>query len=94
MHKMLALVLAVAFPLPLLPAAISQQDAHSGIAEVKTYGGFETAGIIVKVLNMDFDETVTIEYRKAGESGTIAFDMMGTIWRRACLDSKWTVSTK
>jgi hypothetical protein len=35
---------------------------------VKTYGNFETAGIIIKVDNMNFNETATIEYRKAGEA--------------------------
>ncbi|MBN2206177.1 MAG: right-handed parallel beta-helix repeat-containing protein [Candidatus Aminicenantes bacterium] len=40
--------------------------AASKIAEVKTYANFETAGVIVKVSGMDFDESATIEYRKAG----------------------------
>jgi len=42
--------------------------APSRIDAVKTCGNFETAGIDIKVLGMDFDETATIEYRKAGSS--------------------------
>ena len=42
--------------------------APSKIAEVKTYGNFETAGIIIKVEKMDFDESAKIEYRKSGET--------------------------
>jgi hypothetical protein len=44
--------------------------ATSSISEIKTYGSFETAGVIIKVEGMDFIESATIEYRKAG---TIAF---------------------
>lgn len=39
----------------------------SSISEVKTYGNFETAGLIIKVEGMDFDESATIEYRKTGD---------------------------
>ncbi len=42
--------------------------APSKITEVKTYGNFETAGIIIKVVGMDFDESAKIEYRKSGET--------------------------
>ena len=40
----------------------------SRISDVKTYGCFETAGVIIKVDKMDFDETATIEYRTSGET--------------------------
>jgi hypothetical protein len=49
-------------------AAPSLAVAASKIAEVKTYANFETAGIIIKVTGMDFDETAKLEYRKAGTS--------------------------
>jgi len=42
--------------------------APSWISEIKTYGNFETAGVIIKVEDMDFDESATVEYRKAGEA--------------------------
>ncbi len=38
----------------------------SNISEVKTYGNFETAGIIIKVDGMNFNESAQIEYKKAG----------------------------
>ncbi|MBI5324075.1 MAG: right-handed parallel beta-helix repeat-containing protein [Ignavibacteriae bacterium] len=38
----------------------------SNISEVKTYGNFETAGIIIKVDDMNFNEIATIEYKKTG----------------------------
>ena len=40
----------------------------SKISEVKTYGNFETAGIIIKVENMNFNESAKIDYRKKGET--------------------------
>jgi len=54
--------------LAILALAQSLAAASSKIAEVKTYGNFETAGIIIKVSGMDFDETAKIEYRKSGET--------------------------
>ncbi|OGU15315.1 MAG: hypothetical protein A2X63_07555 [Ignavibacteria bacterium GWA2_35_8] len=38
----------------------------SNISEVKTYGNFETAGVIIKVDGMNFNETAQIEYKKSG----------------------------
>ncbi|MEW6367814.1 MAG: right-handed parallel beta-helix repeat-containing protein [Acidobacteriota bacterium] len=52
----------------LLAAASSALGAPSRIAEIKTYGCFETAGVIIKVDKMDFDETASIEYRRSGET--------------------------
>jgi hypothetical protein len=46
--------------------------APSLISEVSTYGNFETAGVLIKVEGMDFNESATLEYRKAGD----------VIWRR------------
>jgi hypothetical protein len=40
--------------------------APSWISEVKTYGNFETAGVIIKVVGMDFDESASLKYKKAG----------------------------
>ncbi len=42
--------------------------APSWISEVKTYGNFETAGIIIKVEGMDFNESAIIQYKKIGEA--------------------------
>jgi len=40
----------------------------SGIAAVSTYGNFETAGIIIRVEGMDFNESAALRYRKTGET--------------------------
>lgn len=61
----LGMVLGILCLGPLLAAAPSR------ISEVKAYGNFETAGVMIKVADMDFDESATIEYRKAGD----------TVWR-------------
>jgi hypothetical protein len=45
----------------------SLSAAPSSISEVKTYGNFETAGVMIKVEGMDSDESATVEYRKTGE---------------------------
>jgi hypothetical protein len=58
-----ALGLAAVFGLAQALAA-----APSRIVEVKTYGNFETAGVIIKVDKMDFDESAKLEYRKKGET--------------------------
>ncbi|TAL69717.1 MAG: T9SS type A sorting domain-containing protein [Bacteroidetes bacterium] len=44
----------------------SNQLYGSNISDVKTYGNFETAGIIIKIDGMNFNETATVEYKKTG----------------------------
>lgn len=40
----------------------------SSIAEVSTYGSSETAGVLIKVEGMNFNESALIEFRRSGEA--------------------------
>lgn len=42
--------------------------AASAIAAVAVYGNFETAGVDLRIENMNFNESATLEYRRAGET--------------------------
>ncbi len=58
-HMAMILFWLAAFLLPAEAAAITA---------VETYGNFETAGVTLTLSGLDFDETATIEYRRAGDA--------------------------
>lgn len=39
----------------------------SSISQTQAYGNFETAGVIIRVDGMDFDETATVEYKRSSD---------------------------
>ncbi len=50
-------------------AFISSILVHaSSISEFKTYGNFETVGVIIKVDSMNFNESAVLEYKSAGDA--------------------------
>ena len=63
MKNLIKIPIGVAILLVLL---YSSDLYSSNISEVKTYGSFETAGIIIKIDGMNFNETATVEYKKSG----------------------------
>lgn len=66
----LGLVFCSLIAWPVAPRLVRAGSAGpaSAIAEVTIYGNFETAGILLKAQNMDFDEAAKVEYRKTGAS--------------------------